>query len=126
PDWELRRAGVLSSNPNIRRGADDYPVEDADSPIKPMVGNAVGGGSVFWTAHIPRFRPEDFRIRSIDGVGDDWPIAYDDLEPYYALNEQRWGLARINGDPSAPAQDGAALPLPTVGANGRRIAAAFD
>ena len=126
PDWERRRASTLSSNPNIRRAPADYPVDDQDSPIKAMVGNAVGGGSVFWSAHVPRFRPEDFRIRTLDGVGDDWPIAYEDLAAYYALNEARWGVARIPGDPSAPDQGEEALTLPTIGAHGRRIAAAFD
>ena len=93
PDWELRRARVLHSNPNIRRGHDDVPVDDAESPIKPMIGNAVGGSSIFWSAHVPRFRPEDFRVATLDGVGDDWPIGYDDLEPYYAENEGRLGTA---------------------------------
>ena len=56
PDWEVRRASVLHSNPNIRRGPYDAPVDDAESPIKPMIGNAVGGGSILWSAHVPRFR----------------------------------------------------------------------
>src|SRR5215218_1796372 len=49
----------------IRRGRDDAPVDDASSPIRPMIGNAVGGSSIYWSAHVPRFRPEDFRIASL-------------------------------------------------------------
>ncbi len=126
PRWELERAGRWSSNPNIRRGRDDIPVDDADSPIKPMFGNAIGGSSLFWTAHVPRFRPEDFRMRTLDGVGDDWPIGYDDLVPYYALCEERWGVAAIPGDPASPPHGESAKRLPTIGANGRRIAAVLD
>ena len=126
PGWELRRARELHSNPNMRRGRDDAPVDDAESPIKPMIGNAVGGGSVYWSAHVPRFRPEDFKMATLDGVGDDWPISYDDLAPYYAENEKRLGTAFIPGDPSAPPHGDHCLTLPTIGAHGRRVAAALD
>jgi choline dehydrogenase-like flavoprotein len=125
-DWEVRRGQALHANPNVRRGPDDYPVDDADTPIKPMVGNGVGGSSIYWSAHVPRFRPEDFRVNSLDGIGDDWPISYDDLAAYYALNEARWGVAGHPGDPSAPPHGGHALTLPTIGAHGRKIAKVFD
>ncbi len=127
PDWELRRRGPLNANPNIRRAPADDPVDDADSPIKPMIGNAVGGGSVWWSAHVPRFRPEDFRVGSLDGVGADWPLDHGDLAPHYAEVEAMWGVARVPGDPSAgPGQTGPHAPMPTIGAHGRRVAAAFD
>lgn len=125
-DWELRRVGPLHTNPNRRRGPDDEPVDDVDSPIKPAVASAVGGASLHWAAHMPRYRPEDFRVRSLDGVAADWPIAYADLEPYYALNEAMMGVAYLPGDPSAPPRQGCPPPLPTLGAHGRRVAAAFD
>jgi choline dehydrogenase-like flavoprotein len=125
-DWEARRARGWHSNPNVRRGPDDDPVDDADSPIKPMIASAVGGSSIYWSAHVPRFRPEDFRINTLDGVGDDWPIGYDDLAAHYALNEQRWGVASLPGDPSAQPHGEGALTLPTIGAHGRRIAKVFD
>jgi choline dehydrogenase-like flavoprotein len=44
---------------------------------------AFGGGSNCWWACTPRMLPEDFRLRSLYGVGRDWPIGYDDLEEYY-------------------------------------------
>ena len=126
PGYERRRAGPLHENPNIRRGADDYPIDDAESPIKPTIGNGVGGGSIFWAAHIPRYRPEDFRSRSLGGVGEDWPIGYGDLVPYYELNERMMGLAAVPGDPAAPLRANPALPMPSPGPAGRRMAAAFD
>lgn len=126
PDWERRRASNLNANPNVRRGPADYPIDDRDSPIKPMIGNAVGGGSLWWAAHVPRFRPEDFRVRSLDRVGENWPLKYDDLAPYYRLNEEQLGLAAVPGDPSSAPHGERALPLPTIGAHGRRLAKAFD
>ena len=129
PAGESERArlaeGVLNPNPNIRRGAADYPIEDEESPIKPLVGNAVGGGSIWWAAHAPRFRPEDFRVFSEDAVVDDWPLGYDELAPWYEINERRIGLAWRGGDPHGPARRGAPLPLPPVGPAGERIAGAF-
>lgn len=87
PDYELQRRGSFNANPNIRYGPADDLVDDFESPIKPMIGNAVGGGSLWWSAHVPRFRPEDFLARTLDGVGEDWPISYSDLSPYYAQVE---------------------------------------
>jgi choline dehydrogenase-like flavoprotein len=126
PDWELRRERPLSSNPNIRARADEDPVDDEDSPIKPMIADAVGGTTTHWSAHIPRFRSEDFRVRSLDGVAEDWPISYEELAPFYTLNEARWGLGALPGDPAAPPHGETALPLPTIGPHGRRLASAFD
>jgi choline dehydrogenase-like flavoprotein len=126
PDWELRRAGPLSSNPNLRRSVHDDPVDDAESAIKPMFSVGTGGTSTHWSAHVPRFRPEDFRVRTLDGVGRDWPIGYDDLAAYYELAEARWGTAFVPGDPSSTPRQGRPMPLPTIGAHGRRFARAFD
>ena len=117
--------GPLNPNPNVRRGAADYPIEDDESPIEPLVGNGVGGGSIWWAAHAPRFRPEDFRVLSQDAVAEDWPITYEELVPWYELNERRVGLAWRAGDPFGPARDGTPLPLPPVGPAGERIARAF-
>lgn len=43
----------------------------------------VGGRTNHWGRISLRFGPNDFKRRSIDGMGDDWPIGYDDLKPYY-------------------------------------------
>jgi len=126
PGYEQRRLTGFHENPNIRRAPADYPIDDSESPIKVTIGNGVGGGSSYWAAHIPRYRPEDFRVRSCDGVADDWPISYAALEPYYELNEAMMGLAAIPGDPAGPPRRGNPLPLPTIGPGGRLMAQAFD
>ena len=56
----------------------------------------VGGQATHWNAQTPRFTPEDFRLRSLYGYGRDWPISYEDLEPYYAEAERRIG---VSGEP---------------------------
>jgi choline dehydrogenase-like flavoprotein len=54
---------------------------------------AFGGGSNCWWGCTPRFMPNDFRLKSRYGVGDDWPITYGDLEPYYERAEQVMAIA---------------------------------
>jgi choline dehydrogenase-like flavoprotein len=73
----------------------------------------VGGTTWHWGAHCVRFLPRDFRIRSLYGVGDDWPISYDDIEPFYALADKEFGVcgndAEDGGSPrSTP------FPLPPI------------
>ena len=41
-----------------------------------------------WAGFTPRFHPSDFRIRTLDGVGVDWPIPYEAMKPYYELLER--------------------------------------
>lgn len=43
----------------------------------------LGGRTNHWGRISLRFGPKDFKRRSIDGLGDDWPISYDDVAPYY-------------------------------------------
>jgi len=43
----------------------------------------LGGRTNHWGRISLRFGPKDFKRKSIDGLGDDWPIGYDDVSPYY-------------------------------------------
>ena len=67
---------------------------------EPKLG--VGGGTVLYAAHFPRFHPSDFRVRSCDGVADDWPIDYATLAPYYDENDRITGVSGLAGDPAYP------------------------
>lgn len=51
-------------------------------------GRGVGGGTVHFTGVFLRFHESDFQIKSRDGVADDWPLSYHDLEPYYQRIER--------------------------------------
>ncbi len=59
----------------------------------------VGGLGLHWGGTVPRFTPEDFRVRSLYGVGDDWPLDYDELDPFYQEAEERLGVAGTEGPP---------------------------
>ncbi len=118
-DWEIHRHTDWSPEPNVRRLPQDYPVNDAGSPIAPLMYNAVGGSTIHWSGHFPRFRPSDFRVRTLDGVADDWPIDYATLEPFFDLNDGMMGVAGITGDPAYPpksARQTPPVPLDTLGA----------
>ena len=69
--------------------------------------NGVGGGTVMYTAHFPRMHPSDFRVRTLDGVADDWPIDYATLEPFFAENDRMMGVSGLAGDPAYPPQQSA-------------------
>ena len=90
-DWEIHRQTDFNPNPNFRNLKSDYPVNDSDSPIAPLMYNAVGGSTIHWAAHFPRMKPSDFKVRTLDDVADDWPISYRDLEPYFDLNDKMMG-----------------------------------
>ncbi len=124
-DWELRRLGNYHPDPNVRQLPADYPINVAESPYSPLMFNAVGGSTLHWSAHFPRFHPSDFRVYSLDGVADDWPLDYGRLEPYYALNARMMGVAGLAGDPAYPPKE---LPLPPVplGTLGMTLARGFD
>src|SRR5439155_26065901 len=59
----------------------------------------VGGLAMHWGGVTPRWSPEDFKVRAIYGAGHDWPISYDDLDPWYQEAEVRLGVAGEQGPP---------------------------
>ena len=124
-DWEMRRFSDFGLSPNHRGRPEDYPVNDAESPIRVANFNAVGGSTILYAAHFPRLHPSDFRVRSLDGVADDWPIDYARLEPFYDQNAEMMGVAGLAGDPAYPPK---AVPLPPVplGVLGDTLARGFD
>lgn len=60
--------------------------------------NAVGGSTIHWGLYFPRFHPLDFCVKIQDGVVDDWPMIYAELEFYYDLNDRRYGVLGLRGD----------------------------
>jgi choline dehydrogenase-like flavoprotein len=82
----------------------------------------VGGGTLSYGAMAWRYLPQDFRMRSIYGAPagsslEDWPISYDDLEPYYEKAEYEIG---VSGDYSGTPFHGPRkrpLPMPPLPPN---------
>ncbi len=71
----------------------------------------VGGRTNHWGRISLRFGPDDFRRKSLDGLGDDWPIGYDDLKDYYDRVDRLIGIfGSAEGLPNEP--DGVFLPPP--------------
>ena len=99
PDAQIHWQTDFHSNPNVRGLPEDYPVNEADTPISPLMYNAVGGSTIHWGSHFPRFHPSDFVLKSQDGVADDWPMTYAELEPYYDLNDRMNGVSACRATP---------------------------
>jgi choline dehydrogenase-like flavoprotein len=126
PDYELTAGRYWSGNPNRRQAPSDYPIDDKDSDISAVLYNAVGGGTVIYAAHWQRNMPSDFRVRTLDGVADDWPLTYEDLEPFYERVEADFGVSGLAGDPAFPPGKGPPLPPAPLAPMGRRIARAHN
>lgn len=56
----------------------------------------LGGRTNHWGRISLRFGPKDFKRKSIDGLGDDWPIGYDDVKPYYDKVDKLIGVFGTN------------------------------
>ena len=73
----------------------------------------LGGRTNHWGRISLRFGPDDFRRKSLDGLGDDWPITYDDIKPYYDEVDKLVGIFGTNLGPRFPNEpDGIFLPPP--------------
>jgi choline dehydrogenase-like flavoprotein len=71
----------------------------------------LGGRTNHWGRISLRFGPDDFKRKSIDGLGEDWPISYEDVKPYYDKVDKLIGVfGSKEGIPNEP--DGYFLPPP--------------
>ena len=84
-------------------------------PFQPGVHYFVGGATKLYGAALYRLRKEDFGgLQHHDGLSPAWPIAYDELEPYYSLAEQHYHVHGARGeDPTEPPAS-APYPHPAV------------
>lgn len=124
-DWELFRDSSASVDPNQRKNRADYPIDNSQSPISLANFNGVGGSTILYSGHFPRFHPSDFAAFSLDGVAQDWPISFKQLLPYYQLNEQMMGVAGLLGDPANPGYEKLLPPVP-LGKVGIKMGEAFN
>jgi choline dehydrogenase-like flavoprotein len=68
------------------------------------VCKGVGGTTLHWAAMCPRFKPYEFKTRTTYGAIDganiaDWPIGFEDIEPFYERAEQKMGVTGRSGIP---------------------------
>jgi len=86
----------------------------------------VGGTTWHWLGTALRLVPDDFRLRSRFGVGVDWPISYDDLEPWYCEAERELGVAGdTNAELNAPRSQPFPMPMIPLSYSDQRTAAAL-
>lgn len=75
-----------------------YFVQEGPMNFKSIYERRVGGTTWHWLGTTMRHLPNDFRIQSLYGVGVDWPITYDDLEPWYYRAEIEMGVTGDDRD----------------------------
>ena len=75
----------------------------ADKPFMWIRGRQVGGKTFCWARVSYRYSDFEFKAASRDGYGQDWPISYKDLEPYYDRIESYIGISgSYEGLPQLP------------------------
>jgi choline dehydrogenase-like flavoprotein len=73
PNWYYVQAGPVTWNSDYER--------------------RVGGTTWHWLGNSPRLLPSDFEMQTRFGIGTNWPLSYDDLEPWYLQAEYELGIA---------------------------------
>ena len=153
--WQLARAGarvvILEAGPRVDRagvvarhrasvvkapgalypapaGAPRY-VQAGPEPFKSTYLRCVGGTTWHWLGTAVRLLPSDFAMRSRYGVGVDWPLCYQELEPWYVAAERELGVAGDDaadlGSPRSAPYPLPAIPLSSVDRALERAAAAL-
>ncbi|NHN46536.1 GMC family oxidoreductase [Halostella sp. JP-L12] len=74
-------------------------------PLNTRRVKGIGGSSLAWGARLSRFHEKDFEMGSRYGLATDWPISYDDLQPYYAEAERALGVAGPADNPFSPPRE---------------------
>ena len=124
-EFELLLQKKWSWNPNTRGRPEDYPMNLDEADVVPIMFAGVGGSSLLYGAQWMRLLPSDFRVKTLDGICDDWPIDYADVAPFYDRVDSFLGVAGLGGDPAYPPQDYEMPPHP-IGRGGMRMAAAMN
>ena len=81
--------------------------------------NGVGGSTNVYGALWPRYRPSDFRKGDEHGLQPDWPIAYEDIAPFYERPTASIGVNGLAGDPAMPPRGPTTRPGPCPSAGPR-------
>jgi choline dehydrogenase-like flavoprotein len=128
-------AGPGAGHPRIAQLPDEDRVLDGtgDAALYGLNADAMGGGTRLWQGMAWRFMPDDFRMASVYGEPDgaslaDWPVDYDDMEPYYSRAEQELGVAGEEGGLTGRTPRSAGYPMPAFGTEPARelLGAAAD
>jgi choline dehydrogenase-like flavoprotein len=108
-DFELKGRGIFEPQDDRR---DVYTTGGANG-FSYNRTKGVGGSTLQYAAMSPRLHESDFRVRSEDGIADDWPISYTELSPYYTRVEYELGIAGPQGAEANPFDPPRTKPYPT-------------
>jgi choline dehydrogenase-like flavoprotein len=125
-EWEFSLGREWAFDPNVRGLPEDYPV--LATGFAPYMYNGVGGSTNHYGGFWHRLKPVDFRKGSEHGLEGtlDWPLTYEELEPYYDLNDRFIGISGYPGDPSYPPRDTPRCPPLPHGPYYKTLADGFD
>jgi len=85
------------------------------TPFQPQVHYYVGGATKLYGAALYRLREQDFgEVRHHDGISPEWPISYDDLEPYYTQAEHLYQVHGAHGEDPTEGPASEPYPFPAV------------
>jgi choline dehydrogenase-like flavoprotein len=74
-------------------------------PLNAARVKGIGGSTLHWQGMVMRLHEQDFELDSAVGLGDDWPIAYDDIRPYYAAAERELSVSGASDNPFSPPRE---------------------
>ena len=100
PPWESPRRGAGTTRPfgDFDAAWGGWQIEGEPYSVVPGTefdwfrSRMLGGRTNHWGRISLRFGPDDFRRGSLTGLGDDWPISYDDIAPYYDKVDRLIGI----------------------------------
>ncbi len=104
-------------NPNATSPTDgkhEYFKEQGPLPLSGSYTRVTGGTTMHWEGKTIRMIPDDFKLRTNYGQGLDWPISYEDLQPYYRKAEYELGVSGNTEEQKSlgvPFMDGYVLPM---------------
>ncbi|AHF79101.1 Glucose-methanol-choline oxidoreductase (plasmid) [Sodalis praecaptivus] len=100
--------------PKFQPHDNQYLIQKGPDPYLAQYLRGVGGTTWHWAGQAFRLLPNDMKLRTLYGVGRDWPISYADLEPYYYEAEVFMGVSGDDalGSPRAQPYPLPGLPLP--------------
>lgn len=120
PEHELVSAKYWHPNPNVRDNPVDYPIDTSETDINPLMFAGVGGSATLYGAQWMHLLPSDFRVKTLDGVADDWPFTYEDILPFQMEIEREVGVSGLAGDPAYPPRGAYPFPALPMGSVGQR------
>jgi choline dehydrogenase-like flavoprotein len=83
--------------------------------FQPQIHYFVGGATKLYGAALYRLRAEDFgELRHHDGISPEWPVSYDEMEPYYTAAEQMYQVHGSHGEDPTEPRASAPYPFPAV------------